>query len=199
VDGTHSLALATIRGEVLLRRAVNAAELAGLDVLVVASDDVLPDVIDLMGNSEPVVRSADVSAAVGQVDRLLIHDPLCPLTPPEFLASIATYGDVGITAIGVLAVTDTVKTADRSVVAGTLDRAGLGRIASPLVASGESVTLVSQNPELVLHVPALARRLVAAGRVEFVTAPSTATRVEDESELELLECVDEVRRLASDR
>lgn len=174
---------------------MNAAELAGLDVLVVASDDALPDVTDVMGDSKHVVRPADVSAAVGQVDKLLVHDPLCPFTPPEFLASMEGYGDEGINAVGVLAVTDTVKTADGSVVTGTLDRAGLGMIASPLVAVGESIDLIVQRPEQVLDVPTLVHRLAAAGPMAFVPAPSTAARVGEPSELELLESADEVRRL----
>jgi hypothetical protein len=199
VHGAHPLALASIHGETLLRRAVHAAESAGLDAVVVAGDDVLADVIDLIGAYQRVVRPADVSIIVDEADSLLIHDPLCPLTPSAFLASMLAYRESGVVAVAALAVTDTIKSADGWVVTSTVDRAGLARIASPLVATGESVGLIGQDPSLVFDIPTLVRRLGDLGRVELVAAPSTAARVGEPSELDLLESVDEIRHLIRER
>jgi 2-C-methyl-D-erythritol 4-phosphate cytidylyltransferase len=201
VNGAAAISLSSIQGEVLARRAARAASALGCDILVVASDDAFDAAGAVFGVAQRVVRPSELPTAldIDVVDILVVHDPLCPLTPSAFLVSMASYGADGVSAVGVLAVTDTIKAADGPTVVGTLDRAGLARVASPLVAAGADVRRILADPDSVLDVPALAGRLARTGRLEFVTAPPPAARVGDPGELDLLESVDEVRHLTSER
>jgi 2-C-methyl-D-erythritol 4-phosphate cytidylyltransferase len=123
---------------------------------------------------------------------LVWHDSLCPLTPPDFLASCvrrAVAADAVVA--GVLPVTDTVKeveaTPDGPVVGRTLDRDGLRRLASPLVLPPSVVAACEGWPDTDLG--AALARLRAVAPVDLVDAPATARRVSSAADLARLEAL----------
>jgi len=66
---------------------------------------------------------------------LLLHDPLCPLTPPHFLRELIERAEAsGTVTVGVHEVTDTVKEIDAAGTVGdTVARDRLWQVASPVV------------------------------------------------------------------
>jgi 2-C-methyl-D-erythritol 4-phosphate cytidylyltransferase len=184
-----SLALAELAGEPLLLRALSATSAAGLDPVVVTDD--LASVRPVLQDVAPLLGIADLAAAVGQRGPLLVHDPLCPLTPPSLLVSMSAMGADGAAAVAVLALTDTVKTTAGNVVTGTIDRAAVAAVASPFVGPTE---LVLQAGGAVLDLPGLVRRLWDLVPIELVAAAAQCARVSEPSELELLSSVHQVRR-----
>jgi 2-C-methyl-D-erythritol 4-phosphate cytidylyltransferase len=120
---------------------------------------------------------------------LVLHDALCPMTPPEFLAECvrrAVADDVVVA--GVLPVTDTVKdvvdTADGPLVGATHDRDTLRRLASPLVLPASVVRALGDWPADDLG-EALAG-LAGRHRVVWQDAPRTAGRVHSPEDLAVL-------------
>jgi hypothetical protein len=184
----RSLALAELAGEPLLLRALSAVAAAGLDPVVVTDD--LASVRPVLRDAAPLVGIAELPASVGTGGPLLVHDPLCPLTPPAFLVSMAALGADGGTAVAVLRMTDTVKAAAGDVVTATIDRSAVTAVASPFVGPTE---LVLQAADAVLDLPALVRRLLARVPIELVAAVGSCARVSEPSELALLSSVHEVR------
>lgn len=119
---------------------------------------------------------------------LVVHDPLCPGTPVEFLhAAVAEAAASGAVVVGVRPVTDTVKEiGDDGVVGATVDRSALAAVASPLVLPAAVVAAHDDWPDLD-DVPALVERLRRRFPVTFLEAPAQARRIADESDLRLLE------------
>jgi hypothetical protein len=165
-------------------------------VLLADADPALRQQIDLpelpLGTR---VLSPEVWWAERKPGPVLVHDPLCPLTPVSVLAdavarveadpdcSIATYRPV----------TDTVKTAVDDRIEGTIDRERLGIVTSPVAIHQALVDGLPQPP----HLDDLGRLvgwIRGRGRLELVKAPSVARRVDDESAVHLLECLDEMSR-----
>lgn len=123
---------------------------------------------------------------------LVLHDALCPMTPPAFLANCVTTSlERGAVVVGVRPVTDTVKTAAEGLVGQTLDRADLVTVTSPIVLPAEVVaaldelgstdfavlatTLAARFPVLTLEAPAEGRRVASVDDVallEALTRPS---------------------------
>jgi 2-C-methyl-D-erythritol 4-phosphate cytidylyltransferase len=123
---------------------------------------------------------------------LVWHDPLCPMTPPDFLAECvrrAVTDDVVVA--GVLPVTDTVKDLEErhglSLVARTHDRDRLRRVASPLVLPASVVARLDDWPDEDL-VRAVAD-LRALGPLLFAEAPTSAARVSSPTDLVRLEAL----------
>jgi 2-C-methyl-D-erythritol 4-phosphate cytidylyltransferase len=123
---------------------------------------------------------------------LVWHDPLCPTTPPDFLAACvrrAVADDAVVAAV--LPVTDTVKDlVERDgvlLVARTHDRDRLRRLASPLVLPPSVVARLDDWPDddLVRAVAALR----ATGPVVFFDAPATAARVSSQADVTRLEAL----------
>jgi 2-C-methyl-D-erythritol 4-phosphate cytidylyltransferase len=189
VARTGSLALAELAGEPLLLRALSAVSAAGLDPVVVTDD--LASVRPVLRDAAPLVGIAELAASVGQRGTLLVHDPLCPLTPPSMLVSMSAMGADGAAAVAVLTMTDTVKSTVGDVVTGTIDRAAVAAVASPFVGPTE---LVLRAGGAVLDLPGLVRRLWGLVSIELVTAAAQCARVSEPSELELLAYVHQVRR-----
>lgn len=148
----------------------------------------------------------DVSwEAVRRLGRpLAIHDPLCPLTPVSFLAEAVAAAFAGEVVVGVRPVTDTVKTVSAGVVGQTVDREGLWTVASPVVLPAAVVADLDDWPD-VDDLATFAGRLGDMLRdrlgdrlrdllgdragVTFLEAPALARRIDDESDLRLLEAL----------
>ena len=130
--------------------------------------------------------------AVQDADRaLVIHDPLCPLTPAAFIEeAVAECERTGAVVVGVRPVTDTVKEYDGTRLGATVDREGLVCITSPVVLPAAVVAALDHLdtddlPALVaqlsqrfpvrhLPAPALGRRIVSEGDLEGLVALSGA-------------------------
>ena len=123
---------------------------------------------------------------------LVLHDALCPMTPPDFLADCVrrAVAEDAVVA-GVLPVTDTVKDvverAGVTLVASTHDRERLRRLASPLVLPASVVARLDDWPDedLLRAVADLRSRT----SVLFVDAPASATRVTSAADVARLEAL----------
>lgn len=116
---------------------------------------------------------------------LVLHDPLCPLAPADYLASaVQTAAETGAVVVGVRPVTDTVKEYDGHTVGATVDRAELMSVATPVVLPAAVVgALESLDVE---DFAVLVDQLRARFPMVFVQAPPLARRVADEAELAVL-------------
>jgi 2-C-methyl-D-erythritol 4-phosphate cytidylyltransferase len=120
-------------------------------------------------------------------DPVVLHDPLCPLTPPEFLAACVAASVDGAVVVGVRPVTDTVKTVADGYVGSTLDREGLLQVVSPVVLPPVVVAALDGLPTTDLA--ALVTGLAETYPVTPIEAPVTARRVAGEDDLRLLEAL----------
>ena len=122
-------------------------------------------------------------------EAFVLHDPLCPLTPAWFVAECTARAQAdGAVVVGVRPVTDTVKEVDADGrVVGTVDRADLVAVASPVVLPPAVVASLEGLPSLDLAelVDALRRRYP----VTMVEAPPEARRVASVEDLRLLEAL----------
>lgn len=120
---------------------------------------------------------------------LVLHDPLCPLTPIAFLReALATAVAEDVVVVGVQPVTDTIKTVEEGVVGGTVDREGLWAVTSPVVLPADVVAELDAWPDAD-DFTALVSWLRQRFEVRFLEAPALGRRVEDESSLALLEAL----------
>lgn len=119
-------------------------------------------------------------------DALVLHDPLCPLTPPDFIVQCIRAAEDAVV-VGVRPVTDTVKTVDGGFVGATVDRQGLLQVASPVVLPPAVVQSLDDLPttDLAALVAVLAERYP----VVTLEAPPSARRVAGEEDLRLLEAL----------
>lgn len=191
--GRGALPFTTLHGVPLYRHALAAALDLGPDLVVdpghgqrsaVDRDQLPPDVRLLTADDWWAGR------APGPV---LMHDALCPLAPPEFLASMAERGAEPASAAAVRPVTDTLKTVLGDQIEGTINRDRIATVVSPLLLSAAMLAALDGPPpfEDFAAIVALARE---HGPVELVRAPSLARRVADESSVHLLESVVEMSR-----
>ena len=167
--GRGSLPYALVHGEPLVRVAVLALEEAGIEPL------------------DPDTDWDEVLARMDEAEALVLHDALCPLTPPELLVRCAVRaagGDAAVVAYH--PVTDTLKRVTDGVVGATVDRDGLRALASPVVLPAAVVRRLPSrpDPDLAAAVAALAE---AGVPLEWVEAPAQARRVASTDDLALLE------------
>jgi 2-C-methyl-D-erythritol 4-phosphate cytidylyltransferase len=165
VDGRGSLPFALIHGESLVAAASWALGEAGVDLLDFTT-------------SWPEVQARGVA--------LVVHDPLCPGAPAEFLRSAAAAAADGRVVVGVRPVTDTVKHVDGDRLGDTVDRAGLRVVASPVVLPAAVVAALPEPPVLD-DLADLVVRLAADHEIQELEAPPVARRVVDDSDLRLVE------------
>jgi 2-C-methyl-D-erythritol 4-phosphate cytidylyltransferase len=138
---------------------------------------------------ELVDFDVDLVAIRDQNRALVLHDPLCPLTPVDFLReALITAVDDDVVVAGVHPVTDTVKSARGGVVGGTVDRDGLWMVTSPVVLPASVVAGLEDWPDAD-DFAALVTRLREEHDVRFLEAPARGRRVEDESDLALLQAL----------
>jgi len=124
--------------------------------------------------------------ALGDDTVVVVHDPLCPLTPLAWVRDLLDRGREGAVMVAVLPVVDTLKTTREGVVTGTVDRPGLHVVSSPIVFPAQA--LVDAIPALG-DPAALVDRLRSRHDIELVAAPGLARRVDDQSGIELLAAV----------
>ncbi len=180
-DAAPVLGLVPVEG----RRALPFALLHGESLVAVASWALGRLGVDLLGFEAPWPAVQDSGAAV------VVHDPLCPGTPVDFLAqAIRLALDEDVVAVGARAVTDTVAQIDPAgTVGATVDRAGLRSVLSPVVLPASAVARLPGLPvgadlaELVAVLSAL------SAPVRFLDAPPAARRVGDDTDLRLLEAL----------
>jgi 2-C-methyl-D-erythritol 4-phosphate cytidylyltransferase len=123
-------------------------------------------------------------------DPFVLHDSLCPMTPPAFLVdcvSRALEGDCVV--VGVRPVTDTVKEVAGGVVGDTVDRSTLWAVVSPIVLPARAVPAMEKIS--VADFAKVVEELRSDYDVEFVEAPASATRVSSEDDVRLLESLTE--------
>lgn len=126
------------------------------------------------------------SSLVAAAAPVVLHDPLCPLTPPEFIAAcVAACTDAVV--VAVRPVTDTVKTVAGGYVGSTVDRDGLVQVASPVVLPPGVVAALPGLPSTDLA--DLVARLAQHHPVVRLQAPATARRVAGTDDLRLLEAL----------
>ncbi|MBM7518777.1 2-C-methyl-D-erythritol 4-phosphate cytidylyltransferase [Nocardioides nitrophenolicus] len=174
-EGRGALPFHLIHGESLVAAAAWAAGEAGVDLL----DQTVP-----------------AEAVVELEQPLLLHDPLCPMTPPDFLRRCAERAAVeDRIVVGVRPVTDTVKELHGDVVGTTVDRAALVAVCSPVVLPAAVVAdLGGELPstDFVTLVSDLRERY-GDDRVLLVDAPPEARRVASDADLRVLEALTDPR------
>lgn len=141
---------------------------------------------------EADVMLFDASVSFDQVRRsgraLVLHDPLCPLTPVDFLRdAVARSDETGAVVVGFRPVTDTVKHADGAQLGATVDRTDLRAVTSPIVVP--AAVLAGLDRLDTTDFPALVARLASVARVEWLESPPLSRRVRDEADLADLEAL----------
>lgn len=142
--------------------------------------------VDLVDVTVPWHVVADLGRPV------VLHDPLCPMTPPDFIAEcvqVAVARDV--VTVGVGPVTDTVKQVAGGRLGSTVDRDGLVMVFSPIVLPARVVAGMGGRPAT--DFVALLADLRSSYDVELVTAPPAARRVASDEDLRILEALTEPR------
>ena len=162
--GRGSLPFALVHGEPLVAAAAWAMGEAGVFL------------VDLGTGWETVVDAGTP---------FVLHDALCPLTPPAFLGECVKHAESGAAVtVGVRPVTDTVKELRQGVLGDTVDRTGLLQVASPVVLPVGVVAALDGLPTL--DFADLVAELAGRFPVETLEAPAEARRVGDEDDLRVL-------------
>ena len=192
LEGRGDLPFVTLHGEPLLLHAVRAVLGAGLGAVVVTGEaDQRTRARELLAAAAgvEVVAPSHWWADVSGHQSVLLADPLCPLVPSSFLAEVLAAATGEEAVAGYRPVTDTVKTVVDDHVEGTLDRATLAVVTSPVVMPGAAV---SAEPPPVRDVGRLAAWLRGRTGLMLVEAPPLARRVGDEAAVRVLECLEEL-------
>lgn len=123
---------------------------------------------------------ATMDEALGSVegDGHVVVDERCPGLSVEAVRQLVEQAGDGRARLGVRPVTDTVKRLRDGVVVGTVDRAGLVQIASPLVVPEAYGAPVGDSIEAMVSV---------IGEVELVEVPVVGRRLAGVDELRVLE------------
>lgn len=194
LEGRGELPFVDLRGEPLFLHAVRSllavAEVAGR-VVVTAVPEQAELATASLGRAElavPVEAASswwsERTAAGGLV---LVHDPLCPLTPVAFLERCLERGNKERAVVAFRPVTDTIKTVVGDRVLGTLDRDRFGVVSSPVAFAAPVDDPMVAPPT---HDPAaMVGWLGERGDVELIEAPTLARRVEDSSAVAVLACL----------
>jgi 2-C-methyl-D-erythritol 4-phosphate cytidylyltransferase len=169
-DGRGSMPFAMLRGEPLVALASWALQDAGVELL------------------DFTERWADV---VARDVALVVHDPLCPGTPADFIADAVRCAlERGSVVVGVRPVTDTVRAEAAGVLGDVVDRTGLVQVCSPVVLPAAVLAQLERLPPTD-DLAELVCALRGSYEVVHLDAPASAQRVVDESDLRLLEAMDQ--------
>lgn len=120
---------------------------------------------------------------------LVLHDPLCPMTPADFIAAcVERCTATQAVVVGVRPVTDTLKAVDADgVVQGTVDRDSMRQVTSPIVLPASVVAGLEGLAST--DFAELAADLAGRFPVVTVEAPPEGRRVGDEEDLRVLEAL----------
>ena len=134
----------------------------------------------------------DASITFEQVRRagrpLVLHEPLCPLTPVDFLRVALEHGEAtGSVVVGFRPVTDTVKHAEGELLGATVDRTTLRAVASPVVVP--PAVLETLDSLDATDFPALVAALAGHAPIAWLEAPPLARRVSDAQDVADLEAL----------
>lgn len=136
----------------------------------------------------PVDAGTPWFAVVAAAEPLVLHDALCPMTPPAFLAAcVARAVERSCVVVGARPVTDTVKVVADGLVGSTVDRDGLVALASPVVLPPSVVAALDGLPST--DFVALVSTLRGRYPVELVEAPPEARRVGSPDDVRVLEAL----------
>jgi 2-C-methyl-D-erythritol 4-phosphate cytidylyltransferase len=193
--GREQLSGLTLTGEPLFVRAARTlVDLPCTRTLLVAEGRGRATAVAALAHAHmqevEVVDDSDVETharALGGDAVVVVHDPLCPLTPVAWVRDLLDRGREGAVMVAVLPVVDTLKTTREGVVTGTVDRTGLHVVSSPIVFPAQA--LVDAIPALG-NPAALVDRLRSRHDIELVAAPDLARRMDDQSGIELLAAVE---------
>jgi 2-C-methyl-D-erythritol 4-phosphate cytidylyltransferase len=192
--GRERLSGLNLAGEPLFVRAARRlVDLPCTHTLLVAESGRRAAALDALVRELPQVEVVDISGvqtharALGDDAVVVVHDPLCPLTPVAWIRDLVDRALAGGVVVAVRPVVDTLKTTRAGVVTGTVDRSGLHVVSSPIVFPGRA--LVDAIPTLADPV-ALVARLRSRHDLELVESPSLGQRVDDASGIELLAALD---------
>jgi 2-C-methyl-D-erythritol 4-phosphate cytidylyltransferase len=167
VEGRGSLPFALVHGESLVAAASWALGEAGVGLF------------DASVTFEQVRTSGRA---------LVLHDPLCPLTPVEFLIRAAARSEAtGAVVVGFRPVTDTVKVVADGRLGATVDRTRLRSVTSPVVVPADVLSGLDHLDAT--DFPALAAELAELSEVEWLEAPPLSRRVRVEDDLVDLEAL----------
>jgi 2-C-methyl-D-erythritol 4-phosphate cytidylyltransferase len=136
----------------------------------------------------PVDLGTEWAGLVAAEEPVLLHDALCPLTPPSFLAAcLAEAVEHDAVVVGVRPVTDTVKHVEGGVVGATVDRDGLLAVTSPVVLPAAVVAALDDLPST--DFAALVAALAARFPVRTLEAPPEGRRVASVEDVRVLEAL----------
>lgn len=136
----------------------------------------------------PVDTGTTWAALVESGEPVVLHDPLCPMTPPAFIAACVEQAvERSCVVVATRPVTDTVKVVADGLVGETLDRDGLVAVASPVVLPPAVVADLGALPST--DFVALVAALRTAYPVELAEAPPAARRVGSEEDVRVLEAL----------
>ena len=167
LEGRGSLPFALVHGESLVAAASWALGEAGIVLF------------------DATVPFAEVRRA-GRA--LVLHDPLCPLTPVDFLAeAVERCEETGAVVVGHRPVTDTIKRSDGDRLGQTVDRADLRAVTSPVVVP--AAVLAGLDRLDTSDFPTLVATLATGHEVVWLEAPPLARRVRDADDLADLEAL----------
>ncbi len=120
---------------------------------------------------------------------VVLHDALCPMTPPAFIGACLEQARAsGDVVVGFRPVTATVKVVADDRVGETLDRDDLRAITSPLVLPAQVVAQLERWPDTDLA-RAVADLAAAGHRVCLLEAPSEGRRVSSVEDVLLLDAL----------
>lgn len=132
----------------------------------------------------------NVMADLGRA--LVLHDPLCPMTPPAFIAECVRVASArNAVTVGVQPVTDTVKEVADGRLGRTVDRDGLMAVCSPVVLPAQVVAALDGLPTT--DFVTLVAGLRSSYEVVLVDAPPAARRVASDEDLRVLEALTDQR------
>ncbi|HEU4567805.1 MAG TPA: hypothetical protein VFR99_07190 [Marmoricola sp.] len=174
VSGRGSLPFTLVHGESLVATASLAMEQAGAQLVDFTVEWV-------------TVREAERA--------LVLHDPLCPLTPPDFLVAAVEAAETGEVVVGCRPVTDTLKQRTSGFVGDTVDREAHVVVTSPVVLPAPVVAGLAEPPDM-SDFALLVHRLREVAVVRLLEAPPLGRRISQEADLAALEALSEATRQA---
>jgi hypothetical protein len=135
---------------------------------------------------------------VGSFDRVIIHDPVCPLVSSSFARRLLDM-ETSDPIVAVRPVIDTVKAAPGGVIAHTMDRDGLRVISSPIVLDASDLLSADDLGLALADLTVLVEHVRVRSNPRLVTAPSASRRVEDISGLRLAAAIEAVAHRIRER